>query len=496
MEIINYLNKLIIFIYLLYSIQCEVVVISPSDLAARYYNKPIEINFRKSSDLTNFYIQGEVIFENKTNLHTSCDDLGNLLSNKNQNDYSKILLAYNGECSIIQKVRNAQEAGASMLLLINNNDQDIKHILIEDYDPGNDIKIPVGLISLANGRIMQNYIENNPKSNVMVEIIFNENTDKKKIDFKLFFSSSELRAYELIHNLTKYLDKFEDQVNFIPIYVSHQSPSYNPQKPQRELNCVSRGKYCYFPKQTTIIQDGQRILMESLRQKCMFRKNRDNLKKYYEYLHSFFLTCLGSGIKFNERCAKQTLDNLGYPVNYLDACLAGSFGVSTLLSSSYIDNENLLFQKDYKEILKYKLTGFPAVVIDDKPLNGVIKEGKIINKICEAIKTKPEICQYFIGDSDDQINKMNRRKYWVFLLIIIIIIINICLFLTFRKYIMLRIGEKMDFNTIDVEGRINNVLHNFMSLKKNQELDYKSFDTDSSKQNSNKIEVVGTVDTL
>ena len=96
----------------------------------------------------------------------------------------------------------------SFNVIINNNDQDIKDILLEDDGSGSDIKIPVGLISLSNGRIMQNYIENNPKSRIMVEINFQKREAKKKIEFKLFFSSSELKAYELIGNITKYTNKY------------------------------------------------------------------------------------------------------------------------------------------------------------------------------------------------------------------------------------------------------------------------------------------------
>ena len=73
-----------------------------------------------------------------------------------------------------------------MLLLINNNDEDIKNVLLEDDGSGNDIKIPIGLISLTNGRIMQNYIESNPKSRVMVEINFQEKTAKKRLILNFF----------------------------------------------------------------------------------------------------------------------------------------------------------------------------------------------------------------------------------------------------------------------------------------------------------------------
>jgi hypothetical protein len=451
--------------------------------------------------MSNFYIHGEVFFENVTASHSACSEIDILPSITSQNEYVenfKILLAYNGGCPIVQKARYVQEAGASMLLLINNNDEDIKNVIMDDDGSGSDIKIPVGLISLTDGRILQNFIENNPKSRVMVEINFKEKEARKKVEFKFFFSSSELKAYQLINNLTKYTDKFNSQVEFTPNYVIHQSPQYDPQKATRELNCVTRGKYCYFPKETTIIQDGQRILIESLRQKCMFQKSKDNKQSFYEYLQNFYKNCLiYSPPKFNERCSKRTLDSLGYPVNYLDGCIAESFGVNSLLSSSYIDNENSIFKNEYDEILKYKLTSFPAIVINDKPLEGIINENKVMGVLCNAVNEKPDFCSIYTGKTNFHFLNLRKNKVRVYIFIIFIILINVALFFICRKYIIRQVSDKINFNTIDLDGRIHNFVNNYMSIKKSQEMDYQSFDTDnSSKVKKRNEQFTGSVDTL
>ena len=494
-------DYLIILISLITFIKCELVIIGPYDLVSRYNNKPIEIVFGKLADLSNFYVHGEILFENKTSMHTACTELQQLNTNTDPNEYSenfKILLAYNGQCSVVQKARNAQNAGASMLLLINNNDQDIKNVILEDDGSGNDIKIPIGLISLTNGRIMQNFMENNPKSRVLVEINFKPVDERQKIEVKIFFSSSEIRAYELFNSMKKYIDKFNEQVELIPIYVTHQSPNYNKENSQRELNCVTKGKYCYFPKETTIIQDGHRILMESLRQKCMYIKSADNKKYYYDYLSSFLKDCLDkNNVKFNERCAQQVLDSMGFPMDYLDECMADSFGVTNLMSSSYIDNENKIFESDYNEILKYKITSFPAVVVADKPIEGMIKETKIIIEICKlASGKKPLFCPFLLGVKNEVLKGLNRKRR-IYYVIGIVVVINIVLFFIFRKYIKRKVDEKINFNTIDFEGRVNNFVQNYFSLNKNREMDYKSFDTDvSSKNNKGYSKLEGTVNTI
>ena len=491
----------ILLISFLVSINCDLSIIGPTDLLSQYGNRPIDIVFRKSADTSNFYVHGEVFFENKTKDNTACEEVGLFSSNSQQNQFSenfKILLANIGSCPISQKARNAQSAGASMLILINENDQNINNVILEEDNSQSDIKIPIGLISHTNGIIMKNYILENPKNKVMVEVNFEEKTPKKKIEFKLFFSSSELRAYEMINNLTSYLDKFDDQVKFIPIYVTHKLPTYDPNNAKREINCVTKGKYCYFPSETTITQDGQSILMESLRQKCMYYKTMKDkqIKYYYQYMDYFYKNCLIAPTpRFNDRCSKQNLDIMGYSVDYLDECVADSFRVKTLLSASYIDNENKIFQNDYDEILKYKLSSFPAAVIDDKPIEGIIKEYKIAEALCNAVKIKPSFCLFLGGTSVEN----NPRRSWTFFFIFVFIIVNVVLFIIFRKYIIKRIAEKINFNMIEIDGRVNNILTNFFQFRK-QDNDYQSFGKDGISNNisSNQIstQIEGTVNTI
>ena len=489
--------KFILIFCLFYLSNCELSIIGPSDLSSQFSNRPINLVFKKIPDTSNFYVHGEVFFENVTIEHNACQDLGLLPTNTNQNQYAenfKILLAYIGTCPISQKIRNAQNAGASMLLLININAQNISEVILEEDAQGSDIKIPVGLISQYDGKVFHNYIETYPKNRIMVEINFQPTIPKKKVELKLFFSSSELRAYQMINNITNYLDKYEDQVNFVPIYVTHQLPSYDPNNAKREYNCVTKGKYCYFPKETTITQDGREILLESLRQKCMYTLSLKSkkIKYYFDYLDKFYKNCLSVPTpRFNDRCSKQNLDLMGFGIDFLDECVADSFGVKTLLSSSFFDNENYIFKDDYAEILKYKLTSFPAVVVDDQPIEGIIKENKIAMALCSAVEVKPSFCSFLSGN----VIENNSKRNWTIFLIVVIVIVNLFLFVIFKKYIKKQVGEKINVNMIEVDGRVNNILTNFFQFRK-QDNDYQSFGKDGFNTNKASTQIEGAVNTI
>ena len=63
MKIKNLYEQITVVICLISFIKSNLVVIGPSDLVSRYYNKPIEIVVRKNEDMSNFYVHGEVFFE-------------------------------------------------------------------------------------------------------------------------------------------------------------------------------------------------------------------------------------------------------------------------------------------------------------------------------------------------------------------------------------------------------------------------------------------------
>ena len=141
--------------------------------------------------------------------------------------------------------------------------------------------------------------------------------------------------------------------------------------------------------------------------------------------------------------------------------MAKSFKVNDLLSNLYIDNENYLLEKEYEELLKYKLTIFPSVIIDNKPLDGVIKETKIITEICNLIRDKPGFCYEMIGKGSAE-----RKKFIILMLIFILAVINIFIFFVFRKYIIERINERIVGGGLDLDTRIRNVISNYFSLSK------------------------------
>lgn len=472
----------IVFLLLIIPIYSQLFILDPYNLAQQFDKKQVEIAYGKVGLLSHFYVRGDLVMDSITENHNACSPLTGLDLKKNNegtfDENFKILLAYRGSCSFAQKARNAQNIGASMLIVINVGNTPINNVIF--FDDSTDIHIPVALINQNDGKKIDEFIKLNPNTKIVTEVNFAPRQEKKIVDFKFFFSSSEPRAYALLGNMTKYLDKFGEQINFIPHYVVHQNPYYVEESPKSNINCLSRGKYCYFPKETTIIQEGQKILLEDLRQKCMYKLSKEkSINLYFEYMSYFSKECINEPKNtLSKLCSQNVLKKLGYPENYLDNCIANSFGISVndLYISSYVDKENEILKEEYNEILKYQLKSFPNVIINDKPLTGLIKEEKIVTLLCNNVRVKPSFCSYITGITDDNMTIGKRTNKIIYFLIFLLIFVNIALFLMCRTYILEKINDRFSSKNIDVDGRIKNFIDNYISLK-GYNNDYQKFNS-------------------
>ena len=334
---------------------------------------------------------------------------------------------------------------------------------------GNDIVIPSAMISYEDGNTIIKYMNENKNELIIVDanfgVVEDENkNDVKNVTFEFFFSSSEVRAYEFLRNVSEYLNDFGEQIIFIPHYVTHRSPFYDKSNTNPIENCVSFGKYCYFPKETTVEKNGRNIVIEDVRQKCMYNLsvNKNKISNYFKYMNSFYENCLNveNNKRINEECSQIALVNAGFTQDYLNNCVKESFFSNKYNLAEMIENDNSLLANDYSIQNDYILTTFPAVSINKKRIKGAIKESVVISKICEEVEKKPNFCW-----NNEIVSKKGMSFSSIFFIICFFILINVIIFILCRNYIQKRVYERVNNSEIDIDGRINNVIANYFSLK-------------------------------
>jgi|JI9StandDraft_1071089.scaffolds.fasta_scaffold129068_2 hypothetical protein len=73
-------------------------------------------------------------------------------------DPSPIVLIERGECSFVTKIRNAEHAGARLVLIIDDKDEEIENVILIDDGNGNGIRIPAMLITKKDGAVLEDYL--------------------------------------------------------------------------------------------------------------------------------------------------------------------------------------------------------------------------------------------------------------------------------------------------------------------------------------------------
>jgi len=65
-----------------------------------------------------------------------------------------------GNCSFVTKVRNAERAGASLVVVIDDRDENITNVIMGDDGTGTGIRIPSMLIGKETGKRLKDFTVN------------------------------------------------------------------------------------------------------------------------------------------------------------------------------------------------------------------------------------------------------------------------------------------------------------------------------------------------
>ena len=142
-------------------------------------------------------------------------------------DGSIIVITKRGECPFAKKAFYAQQAGAAMLMYVDNNIEDVTKVLpFKDPTFGDQIKIPSILLDQSSGEkiienLTSNQTENSPKNNLIIAIDFPLGQEKKsKVNWLM-----SINSWESMHTLRDIYESFSEirsNVEFNPVYFTYR----------------------------------------------------------------------------------------------------------------------------------------------------------------------------------------------------------------------------------------------------------------------------------
>jgi len=69
------------------------------------------------------------------------------------------MIADRGNCSFVTKVRNMEDAGVAVAIIIDNTEESVDSIIMSDDGTGAGIRIPGLLINKHDGEILLNFLK-------------------------------------------------------------------------------------------------------------------------------------------------------------------------------------------------------------------------------------------------------------------------------------------------------------------------------------------------
>ena len=146
-------------------------------------------------------IEGRLLFDITNQL--GCDSFNFEAKENPLVGESPFIMVFEGECSLIDKVKNIEKSGGHLAIIINRNDDNIGGIFMNDDGVGYDISIPAILISNSDGKKLVayylEYLNSHEEINeIKLEVKFeNENLDNT-VKYDLWYSPDQDNAYTFL----------------------------------------------------------------------------------------------------------------------------------------------------------------------------------------------------------------------------------------------------------------------------------------------------------
>ena len=140
-------------------------------------------------------------------------------------------------------------------------------------------------------------------------------------------------------------------------------------------NCVSKGEFCAYDPDNEGKLTGRDVMLEALRQKCIFKTHSE---KFLEYLDLYFVSCLS---QMSKSCSESLMKRLRIDSNSVQSCFDHSF---SSLETEQVDNHNEILDQDRQVRKKLGVTEFPDFYINNIKYNGSMNIMDLLMSICST----------------------------------------------------------------------------------------------------------------
>lgn len=342
---------------------------------------------------------------------------------RRQSDYPKAYLVQRGGCTFLKKSSNAREAGARIVFVSMDGNQDVTKLISTEQNPlekKTQTLPPVVLISKSDGEYMRNLIEKDKKE-VRVRVDFDISIYKPPVPVKYIYSVSDLNSIDILAELVAFEIGFifkgstEKDIEFTTRKIKHLMELETVPKLSELANnnvlTPSQKKDLCFPGSTFCLNIGQRVAKmdnqyEQIIAMTAFQcANQQVLKKGRDLLTIFWYRQFLMSYKecfLNEQKKKESsfINIVGCTFNSMAKDTTFKDKVSQCVGDKVVfqSEKKILDKAFYKRIVKIStqsLDRWPALYIHDNLVRGDLSPYSAVSAFCDVLRPshKPDRCQ-------------------------------------------------------------------------------------------------------
>jgi hypothetical protein len=333
-----------------------------------------------------------------------------------------ILMIDRGSCSFVQKVRNAQHAGAAGVIIADNlclcGDRECLEaadtVVCQNTEPimaddgsGGDITIPAFLIFRGDAMKIIDVLKEQD-SIVQLEMSWALPHPDAKVGYELWSVPSEIVSRDFQMTWKDIATELGDQAYFTPhqfVYDGERTRCHGAGGQNLCYNlCTNNGRYCATDPDNDLEHGitGADVVREALRRLCVWKKygKEDGIgRKYWDYINEFNTRCDSNGNRddffANQDCINDAYKHSKVDGKSIETCMDDSGGTTA-------DSENIMLKAEINAANQAGVVVLPTMFVNSVALRGALLTPTIFHGICAGFLegTEPKVCNGCSGCGD------------------------------------------------------------------------------------------------
>lgn len=320
-----------------------------------------------------------------------------------------ILLVDRGGCTFVQKVRNAQHAGAAAVIIADNTCQckhektctpasdqecELHEPIMADDGSGYDITIPSVLLFKQDADPIKAALVK--KHSVRMELTWSLPNPDGHVEWDLWTSPTDYVSMNFKKEFRAAVEALGESADLTPhmyVYDGLAAKCRNEDTGESECFnlCTNEGRYCAADPDNDLDYgiSGADVVTESVRRLCIWQLYGDDGigLKWWDYLMGFQEKCDTSEDFMKDNCIRDVMDQIDIEYDAVEQCIFNSGGLDK-------PEENTILQQQLDDKEQKGIVIMPVVYVNGVAIRGQLEFATIFKAICSGFApgTEPDIC--------------------------------------------------------------------------------------------------------